>query len=409
MEIRQGNFYWNRKDNIKYSYEYLKEDKICDVLIIGGGIGGAITAYFQAKQGYKVILVEKNLIGYGSTLENPGILSYLESVDLNKKGSKNLSENNLKRSDELSKQAIENIHRIVKEINEFNKDKEEKILLNRQDLLYFSDKLTNKMQVYKEYTNLKDRQEVEYIEENGVLNMKTGVLVKHAAVTFNPYLFVQELIHMLSKMSNVEIYENTEIDNITNNDEYVQSLCKNRQIIYSKKVILCTGYSVLKNVKELPVSLMKSFSVVTEPIKNVNLEGIDFVAKDITNPSNYIRFTKNKEIIVGGNTLKVTEKVLTERNMTQLIDGRYKKIFNSLIRLFPNEEKIRVKSCYWGMYLETKDGLPIIDELEDLPNVYVNIGSGLNGVVHSAIGANMLRDICKEYHTKDMIMYKINR
>lgn len=409
MEIRQGNFYWNRKNNIKYSYGYLKEDKICDVLIIGGGIGGAITAYFQAKQGYKVILVEKNLIGYGSTLENPGILSYLESMFLNRKKSKNIGPNQMKRCDELSKQAIENMKKIAKEINEFNKDSEEKVILNRQDELYFSDKITNKMQVYKEYTNLSQNMEVEYIEENGVINMKTGILSKNTAVTFDPYLFTQELIHMLSKMPNVEIYENTDIVDITNNEEYVQSLCKNRQKIYSKKVIICTGYGALKYLKETPVTLMKSFSVVTEPIKNVNLEVIDFVAKDITNPSNYIRFTKNKEIIIGGHTLKVTEKVLTERNMDKIIDGRYKKIFNSLVRIFPNEDKLRVKSCYYGMYLETKDGLPIIDELEELPNVYVNIGSGLNGIVHSTIGANMLRDICKEYHTKDMIMYKINR
>ena len=61
------------------------------------------------------------------------------------------------------------------------------------------------------------------------------------------------------------------------------------------------------------------------------------------------------------------------------------------------------------MFLETKDNLPIIDELENLPNVYVNIGIGANGIVYSTIGANMLKDICKEYHTKDMIMFKIRR
>lgn len=61
------------------------------------------------------------------------------------------------------------------------------------------------------------------------------------------------------------------------------------------------------------------------------------------------------------------------------------------------------------MYLETKDNLPIIDEFDNLPNVYLNLGIGTNGIVYSTIGANILKDVCKEYHTKDMTMFKINR
>lgn len=406
MNLTQGNFYWNKRNNIKYSYEYLKENKICDTLIVGGGIGGAITAYFQAKQGYKVILVEKNIIGYGSTLENPGILSYEEKVFVK---NKNITEKQIERCNDLTKKAIDNIYKIVEEINEFNKDNNIHISIEKKDEIFYSEKATNRMQIYREYTKLLEKNMVDYIDTHDILNLKTGIININGSACFDPYLFTQELIHMLATFKNVEIYENTCIEDITNNDEYVQSVTKNRQKILSKKVILTCGYGSMKYLKDTPISLMKNFVIVTEKINNIAKEDREFVAKDIYEPSNFIRFTDSGEIIMGGGTLKVTEKVITDKYINAVIEGRYKRLFNNLVKMLPNEEKIKVKNCYYGMYLETKDNLPIIDEFDNLPNVYLNLGIGTNGIVYSTIGANILKDVCKEYHTKDMAMFKINR
>lgn len=49
LEITQGNMYWNKDNNIKYTYPYIRQDRKCDVVIIGGGITGALSAYYQAK------------------------------------------------------------------------------------------------------------------------------------------------------------------------------------------------------------------------------------------------------------------------------------------------------------------------------------------------------------------------
>lgn len=49
MNITQGNMYWNKENNIKYTYPYISTDRKCDVVIVGGGISGALSAYYQAK------------------------------------------------------------------------------------------------------------------------------------------------------------------------------------------------------------------------------------------------------------------------------------------------------------------------------------------------------------------------
>ncbi len=49
------------------NFPTLKSDIKTDVLIIGGGIAGILTAYFLQQQGVNYVLVEKNKICGGTT------------------------------------------------------------------------------------------------------------------------------------------------------------------------------------------------------------------------------------------------------------------------------------------------------------------------------------------------------
>lgn len=114
MNLTQGNIFWNNEMKIKYSYPYLTENKFCDILVIGGGISGALSAYYQAKQGYKVAVIEKNLIGYSSTLENMGAMySVPDIISYTKKNT-----NEIKRLDMLMCDAKTELRKIVEDMEE---------------------------------------------------------------------------------------------------------------------------------------------------------------------------------------------------------------------------------------------------------------------------------------------------
>ncbi|MDU9051630.1 MAG: FAD-binding oxidoreductase, partial [Clostridioides difficile] len=53
-------------------YNKLGENIKTDCLIVGGGITGLTTAYLLAKEGKKVVLVEADKIGYGTSGRNTG-------------------------------------------------------------------------------------------------------------------------------------------------------------------------------------------------------------------------------------------------------------------------------------------------------------------------------------------------
>ena len=154
MNVTQGNIFWNKQIGIIKKYPYLSRDKRCDVLIIGGGIGGALTAFMQAVQGAKVIVVDKNIIGYGATLVTDGTID--TRIEFSLKNSKNMSKKSIDKCNNLCKIALEDIQNIIEKLKEDEDCKKyiEYIQFKIQDLMYFSDKITNKIWMYKNFEKL---------------------------------------------------------------------------------------------------------------------------------------------------------------------------------------------------------------------------------------------------------------
>lgn len=410
MNVTQGNMFWNENIGIIKKYPYLSKDKRCDVLIIGGGIGGALSAYMQAKQGAKVIVVDKNIIGYGATLQTDGSIETV--VNFNNKIIKNIGEKNITKCNNLCKQALEDIINIIEEIckDEDCKKYAENLGFRHVDLMYFSDRITNKIAMYKTFEKLgKGNNQIEYLEEDPIINIKTGIIFPTSAAIFNPYVLTQLIFIYLSKLENVEIYENTNITNITIKEEKVECISSNRFKIYSNNVILTSGIHTLEYLKEDNITLNKTFTIVTEKIKDLDDNIINVIAKDINFPNTSIGFTKDKRIIICGEDIKQNERMVNDEYFMQFANGKYKKMYLLFKHLLNIPNDIKITNCFTGMYLETKDSLPIIDELDNMPNVYCNLGTGKNGIIYSMIGARMLKDITKQYHIKDMYLFRESR
>lgn len=410
MNVTDGNMFWNEQVGIIQKYPYLSKDKKCDVLVIGAGIGGALTAYMQAKQGANIIVVDKNIIGYGATMQADGTIE--SRVDFNSKIVKNMSEKSIAKCNGLCKHALKDIQKIIQELSQDEDCKKyiSSLQLKNVDLMYYSDRITNKIGMYKNFERLgRENSDIEYLEEDPIINLRTGIIFPKAAAIMNPYILTQLIFIHLNKMENVEIYENTNITNITCKDELVESITDNRFKIFSLSVILTNGIHTLEYLKEENITLNKTFTIVTERIDDLDEDIINVVAKDINIPNTTIAFTHDKRIIVCGEDIKQNDNMVNDKYTMRFADGKYKKMYLTYRRLLNIPKEIKITNCFSGMYLDTKDGLPIIDELENMPNVYCNLSVGKNGIIFSMIGARMLKNISKRYNEKDMYLFRGNR
>ena len=402
MQLTNGNLYWQKKSKIAKTYPYLINDISCDVLIIGGGINGAITAYFLAKEGAKVVVVEKNILGYGSTSAASALLEYQLDNDMHKL-EKSIGVKATNRVYYLCLDALDKIEKIDKEL-------EQNTGFKRQDAIYYTNKFTHKSSMSKEY-NCRKKAGFNsfFIDSHSVINLNSGILTKNASGIMNPYLFTQTLFDSISKLENVKIFENTRVDDIKPVLNGVECFTNNRFKINAGSVIFSSGYETLRYLNNAPVELFKTFTIVSKPIKELKNFDISFTARDSLEPYHYLRFDTNGRIIFGGEDVKFTDKLTNKKNLKMVANDKYKRLYNTLNKTLYNINDISIEYSFNSTFANTKDSLPLIDEMPGMPNCFCNLGFGSNGILHSVIGANMLKDAVKGFYTKDMNMFRIYR
>lgn len=82
MKLSSTETYWPLKNAIKQSYPSIDSDITTDILIIGGGITGALTAYKLLNEGKKIVLVDRRDVCGGSTSGSTALLQYEIDVPL---------------------------------------------------------------------------------------------------------------------------------------------------------------------------------------------------------------------------------------------------------------------------------------------------------------------------------------
>lgn len=67
---------WTKNMEKKKTYPTLSKDIKTEIVIVGGGITGALTAHYFMKQGMKCVLVDKSNIATHATSASTAILKY---------------------------------------------------------------------------------------------------------------------------------------------------------------------------------------------------------------------------------------------------------------------------------------------------------------------------------------------
>jgi ribulose 1,5-bisphosphate synthetase/thiazole synthase len=76
MNLHTNYPYWLLNSGIIKSYPSLSSAASADVVVIGAGISGALSAWHLCNAGYNVIVLEKRHAGMGSTAASTALLQY---------------------------------------------------------------------------------------------------------------------------------------------------------------------------------------------------------------------------------------------------------------------------------------------------------------------------------------------
>ncbi|UAY52871.1 NAD(P)/FAD-dependent oxidoreductase [Ferruginibacter albus] len=400
MDLSSGYPYFLIKTGLPFNYQKLEASLKTDVLILGGGISGALTAYYLTSAGINCVVIDSRGIGLGSSAASTSLLQYELDTSLvtliNKVGKANAVN-----AYQLCVEAINKLGKLSDKIG--NRDFEFK-----QSLYYAATKkdvsfLKNEFAVRKE-----NGLDVSYLNGSDI-NSKfgftaPGAILSATAGQTDCYMLTHSL-HQSAIKKGLKVYDNTSIVKIDHGKRSIAAVAENGCIIKAKKIVYATGYEVMHLIDKKIVTFNSTYACASEQQNNqTKLWKDDVLLWNTADPYLYLRSTNDKRIIIGGRD----EKFYDPNKRDKLLKRKTKQLAKDFKELFP-AIPFKPEFSWTGTFGVTKDGLPFIGQYKKLPNSFFALGFGGNGIVFSLIAAEILQDIFLGKKSKSAPIFSFER
>ncbi|GKU26771.1 NAD(P)/FAD-dependent oxidoreductase [Clostridium folliculivorans] len=399
VQYVQGDCIFTRVNKITKQYEYLTEDIDTDVIIVGGGVTGAILGYYLTKNNIKCVILEKSRVGHGSTSITTSLLQYeLDSTIMGLKQYTTIE--NIIKSYRLGVKALNEIQDFIEKYGN-NCD------FKRVDSFLYTSKEIDKNKVEEEYQIRKDNGfKVEFIDQSSnpfTFDVKAGLLSKDGGAQFDPFRFTHELLRV-SCESSLKVYENTEVVSITYNENDVIAETVYGHKVRGEIIIAATGYNTQLFTKREFGTKTTAFNLATKPINNLEERYKSIVFRDTEVPYNYFRTTNDNRIIIGGEDINFLPDIFNE----QLCIKSYDKLEQRIKNLF-KQHKVEIEYRYCGAFASTQDNLGFIGKDPDRSRLWYCLGYGANGILFAILGGIMLSELYLGKVNEDLKLFDVDR
>jgi glycine/D-amino acid oxidase-like deaminating enzyme len=400
MKLSSGYPYGLIKNGLLFSYPKLEKDISTDVLVLGGGISGALTAHYLIQAGVVCTLVDARTIGLGSTCASTSLLQYEIDVPLHRLIPM-IGEKAAVRSYKLGETAILKLITLARKIG-------------------MSEVETKQSLYYAAY-----KKDVEYIKKEFEARKKYGFSVKHlderaiqkefgfnapaailsdVAATVDSYLLTHQLLqYNISK--GLRVFDRTNAVSIKHNKSNIGVKTKEGLLIKAKKIVYATGYEVVDFISKPIVKLTSTYATASESFNSPQIFGKkDAVMWNTALPYLYMRTSNDNRIIIGGRD----EEFFSHTKRDNLIPTKTKQLQKDFRKIFPSIP-FNPEFSWAGVFGSTKDGLPYIGSYKKLPNGFFALGFGGNGITFSQIAGEIIVDLIKGKKNRDVELFSFNR
>lgn len=395
----KGDCYFTHSCKVMPDYPCLKENIECDILIIGGGVTGAIAGYYFSKAGIDAVIVEKSRIAHGSTSITTALLQY------------ELDDNAEQLTEYMKPEDIATAYKLglfaLEEIEEFIKLYENDFQYKRVDTLLYTQKNIEINEMHNEYEFRKNNGiDVEYIDgrnNNFGFDIKAGVLGKNGGAVIDPYRYAHSLIKASVKKG-MRVYENTETLKINYCDGYIEAETEFGHKIKCKKVVCATGYNTSLFTDKRMGTKSTTFNIVTKPDMKINDSIKNTIFRDNNDPYHYFRATQDNRIIMGGEDIRFEPDF--ENN--KLCEKSYENLRMLLRNLMPDID-VQPEYEYAGAFDSTNDNLGFIGEDTKHNDLWYCLGYGANGILFAILGGVFLSKLFRGETDKNMRLFAPDR
>lgn len=348
MDLVYGTPFWPSTFNSTFNYSALQEDISCDCLIIGGGMGGALTSKLLTEQGVNTVVIDKRDIANGSSSANTGLLQYTNDKTLTS-CIHTFGEATGVRFYELCREAMKQLAQIADSLDT------DPWFIPRTSLCFASSEddvalLEEEYQTLKRYGFEAELWDADKISQHFPFS-KPAALYTMGDAEVNPYRFVHALFESANKRG-ARIYGQTEMIHCEYDEDGVVCHTANGKI-RAKKVIFAAGYETQDIKKDRGAYLKTTYAIATKPLSDLSEWFEHSMIWETARPYLYMRTTPDGRIIAGG----LDEETPREDQREIRSKHRGDTLLEEVRSYFPLDD-LEVDYAWGAVFGNTNDGLP---------------------------------------------------
>jgi glycine/D-amino acid oxidase-like deaminating enzyme len=400
LDLRTGQPVWTLDKPRSRRYKKLKRNLRTEVVVVGGGISGALIAHKLAMLGMQVVIVDGRKVGAGSTSASTAILSYeadVNLVDLIRK----IGRRAAVRAYQAGIEAIDSIAETIKTLDDdcdFKKRRSIYLASSPKDV-----KLLKRECKARRQNGFR----VQLVERAELL--KTFLLrapcaiVNEDAAEVNPLRLTLALVRAAER-NGLRVFVHTKVKTYNRQKNESRLTTTDNFTIRAKHVIFATGYESQEFLQQKGVSLISSYAISSEP-------GVKFpdgyerpVIWESARPYLYVRSTSDSRIVAGGEDVDFVDEEKRDRALAE----KTRTLERKIRKMFP-ELSWRLAAAWTGTFGQSDDGLPYIGSHKRFPGAYFALGYGGNGITFAAIASSILPDLISGAKNTDAEIFRFDR
>jgi glycine/D-amino acid oxidase-like deaminating enzyme len=401
MDLRTSESYWLLKSGLLNVYPSLHENLNVDIAIMGGGITGALIAYYLSQTGLKIAVCDRRHIGMGSTCASTGLLQYeidrplIELAEM-------IGEDKAARSYQLCLESIDKLAALCRKLNIDTG-------FERKKSFYYASRQKDAPRKIKEEYEIRRKHgiKVELLEKQDISRIfpfrSFAALLSSNGGQVDAYRLAHGLLRAAIR-NGAQVYDQTNILEIEHLSRKVLLKTEYGFSIKANKLIIANGYESYNYIPFNAIRLHSTYAITSEPLQEKEIWYENCLIWETAKPYLYMRTTGDQRVMVGGKD----EVFYSPRKRDKLLASKTRDLVKAFHRKFPNIP-LRVDFAWAGTFAETQDGLPYIGSIKQRPNTYFALGFGGNGITFSLIAAEIIRDLVMGKKNDDAGIFKFER
>jgi gamma-glutamylputrescine oxidase len=361
-----------------------------DLLVIGSGIVGlnAAIGYKTKFPKAKVLVAERGILPNGASTKNAGFCCF-GSVSELADDFTHIDENVVLQTVSLRLRGLKKLRNLLGDnIINYQQLGGFEVFDSKKEFEACADVISSFNRKMKDAVGLKNVYEIDKnkIATSGFSGFKYCIKNKYEG-QINTGQMMQALLSIAYKKG-VIILNNMEVDKITDSKTDVETSFKNNLSIKSKKVIIATNGFAEQLLPTLDVKPARAQVLVTEPIKNLKVEGTFHYQQGYY----YFRNIDNRILFGGGRNLDLKGEETSEMLITKTIQNKLEEILKE--KILP-KQKFKIDQRWSGIMGVGSEKKPIIKHTSKNVVCAVRMG-GMGVAIGSLVGQMAVDELVKK-------------